>query len=81
MKKSAKFYLILHLIPFLLFKVKKIKDRKKLKESILKFIKTYLGSLMFMSSLVGGNKGVLCFNNYVCGDEPSFDGKKYQEFR
>lgn len=68
MKKSLKFYLILHMIPFLIYKAKKINSRKKFKEAILNFMKTYFGSLMFMSSLVAGNKGVLCINNYINGD-------------
>ena len=74
-KKSAKFYLILHLIPFIIFRAKKIKDKQKLKEAIWKFAKTYFGSLMFMATLVAGNKSVLCVNNYLCRDEPNFDGR------
>ncbi len=63
------------MIPFVIFRLKKINDRKKLKEAIIKFIKTYIGSLLFMSTLVGGNKVVVCLNNYVCGAQPVFDGK------
>ena len=62
------------MIPFVIFRLKKIKDKKKLKEAIVKFIKTYIGSLLFMSTLVGGGKVVVCLNNYICGDEPVFDG-------
>ena len=65
MKKSAKFYLILHSISFLLFKARKIRDKKKLKEALFKFVQTYLGSLFFMSTLVGGNKLFLCFADKI----------------
>ena len=56
------------MVPFLIFRLKKINDKKKLKEAIKKFIKTYVGSLLFMTTLVGGIKVHLCINNNICGD-------------
>ena len=64
-KKCSKFYLILHLIPFIIFRLKKINDRKKLKDAIFKFIKNYIGSIFFMATLVSYNKAVLCLNSYI----------------
>lgn len=73
MKKSAKFYFILHFMSFLLFRARKIRDKKKLKEALFKLVQTYVGSLLFMSTMVGGNKLFLCFADKL-DDKPVFDG-------
>lgn len=70
--RGFKFYLVLHLVPFLLFKLKKIKDPKKFKEEFVSLIRKYIGSLCFMGALVGGIKTFLCFSNKISKPEPNF---------
>ena len=60
--KGFKFYIILHMIPFLLYKAKKIKDLKKFKAELYTLIRKYIGSLLFMGTMVGGIKTFLCFS-------------------
>ena len=76
MKRSAKLYFVLHFVSFFVFRLRKIKDRKKLKEALIKLVKMYFGSLLFLSSFVANTKLSLCINSYICGDKPTFDGKK-----
>lgn len=60
--KGFKFYIILHMIPFLLYKVKKINSWQKFKQEMFALVRKYVGSLLFMGSLVGGIKTFLCFS-------------------
>lgn len=76
MKRSAKLYFVLHFVSFLVFRLRKIKDRKKLKEALMKLVKMYFGSMLFLSSFVANTKLSLCINSYLCGDQPVFDGIK-----
>lgn len=50
------------MIPFLLYKAKKIKDLKKFKAELYTLIRKYIGSLLFMGTMVGGIKTFLCFS-------------------
>ena len=62
LKQSSRLYLILYSMMFLL-KAKKIKQEGKLKKSLISLGKDFLGSLAFMSWLVGGMKTGLCILN------------------
>ena len=75
--KGFKFYLILHLVPFLIFKAKNIKNFKKFKEDFLHLVKKYIGSLCFMSTLVGSIKVFLCLSEKITKPEPTFEGKVF----
>ena len=63
-KIGFKYYLLFHLIPLLL-RLKKCKEGKKMLIILLKAIKEYIKSVLFMAFLVGGVKGSLCLSNYT----------------
>ena len=62
LKQSSRLYLILYTMMFLL-KAKKIRREGKFKKCLVTMGKDFLGSLVFMSWLVGGMKAALCTLN------------------
>lgn len=64
LKKSTKLYVVLYLAMFA-FQFKRIKREKKVGKSVGKYFKDFLGSLAFMSWLVGGMKTALCMLNAI----------------
>ena len=66
--KATKLYLTLHVLSFLVFRAKKVKNGKDLRIAMWKLFKTYIRSVMFMSSMVAGIKVFHCLNNYLNGD-------------
>lgn len=63
-QKGVLFYLVFHIVPFL-FRLKKILRERKFKQMSKKLIKNYIGSILFMSVVVGGNKFGLCINSHL----------------
>ncbi len=59
MKTVSKFYILFHLLPYLL-KVKKMIREKRFISSTMKAILNFIGSLLFMAHLVCGLKATLC---------------------
>lgn len=55
-------YTLMYCFLFLL-KFKKIKRDKKIKITVLRTLKNFIGSLLFMSWLTGGMKSALCVLN------------------
>ena len=62
LKHNWSFYLVLHVLPFILFKLRKMKDKstKERWSMLLRLVKGYCGSIMFMGSFVAVLKTVCC---------------------
>jgi hypothetical protein len=71
-KNNWAFYLTLHLVPFLLFRSGKLRNKtpKERVEFFLQMGKSYLGSLLFMGSFVAILKAHCC--GYCQGKTFSF---------
>jgi hypothetical protein len=65
------------MIPFILFKAKKINNFKKFKEEVENLIKKYISSLLFMGSIVAAIKVFLCFSEKITKPEPTFKGQVF----
>lgn len=61
-KLGLRYYVLFHLIPYIL-RIKKAKDNKKRLSITLKMLSDYLKSILFMGSLVSVTKGTLCLNS------------------
>lgn len=74
-KNNWIFYLLLHLIPFLIFRAKKLKSKTGMEriKALLQFVKGYCGSLMFMGSFVAILKATCCSHS-------TFNLKRYGIF-
>ena len=59
MKTVTKFYILFHLIPYLL-KLRKVIQENRFISSTTKTILNFVGSLLFMAHLVCGLKATLC---------------------
>lgn len=59
----------IHFIPFLIFKLRTLRKKSKseIGLALLKLMKKYVGSILFMSSLVAGYRAVLCLRGSVGG--------------
>lgn len=66
-KSNTRLYLALHLVPFLLFRMKTLKTKSKgeILRAIGRLVKRYVGSMLFMSSLVSIYKAVICFREWA----------------
>ena len=60
-------YIAIHFIPFLLFKLRKLKgkSKKEIWAAVLKLFKKYYGSILFMSTFVSTYRAILCFRGNV----------------
>lgn len=60
-RAAGKLYILFHVIPFLM-RLRKIRTAGELGKLVLRTLKEYGRSLLFMSMLVGLLRGMLCFN-------------------
>lgn len=65
------------MIPFLLYKVRKINSLGKFRSEMVSLVRKYIGSLLFMGTLVGGIKTFLCFSEKITKPEPTFKGEVF----
>ena len=55
-------YMAIHFVPFLLFKAHNLrkKSKREILAALLKLMKRYVGSILFMSSFVAGFRAMFC---------------------
>lgn len=73
LKNNWSFYLVLHVLPFLLFKLRKMKNksREERLRMLWALVKGYGGSIMFMGTFVAVLKMLCCWVSFLQTDNIS----------